>query len=384
MVETFHLSKGKNIIAGEIYRVPGTNEQEFLCDYEDLLKKINLENKEIIIGSDQNLDYLKINRHQNTAKFLEINLSSNLIPTITKPTRVTHTSATLIDNIYVSTALSNNTQSNIILSDISDHFPCLTFIGNIKPENKNPLILNVRKVTIDSIQQIEKTLSEYNWDVLNVLDANDGYNLILNEITTKLNQECPEKNIIIPSNKIIREPWMTKGLIKSSQEKDKLFRKSAGLDKTNPKYLRYLTFRNKYNSLKRTVKQKYYCDKIEYFRRNSKKLWSTMQHMINSKHDKSQPIDTFLIDGKMMSDPKMISNEFCKYFTNISKHLANKVPASNKSFQQYLGDSFEDSFFFIPTDENEIEKYIKTLPNKTSSGYDGFKIQDSRFKILFI
>ncbi len=95
------INKPKNIICGEIYRVPGTNEASFIDKYESILEKINSENKDIIIGTDQNLDYLKINDHANTAKFLEINLSFGVLPTITKPTRITHSTATLIDNIYV-------------------------------------------------------------------------------------------------------------------------------------------------------------------------------------------------------------------------------------------------------------------------------------------
>ena len=48
-----------NIVIGENFRVPGTNEAEFLHTYENVIYKIKTEHKRIIIGSDQNLDYLK-------------------------------------------------------------------------------------------------------------------------------------------------------------------------------------------------------------------------------------------------------------------------------------------------------------------------------------
>ena len=64
------IRKGKcNVIVGEIYRVPGTSENEFIETYERLITKIRSERKKIIIGTDQNLDYLKINTHNNTMKF---------------------------------------------------------------------------------------------------------------------------------------------------------------------------------------------------------------------------------------------------------------------------------------------------------------------------
>ena len=40
-------------------------------------------------------------RAVNYMEFLDINLSNGILPVITKPTRITHDKATLIDNIYI-------------------------------------------------------------------------------------------------------------------------------------------------------------------------------------------------------------------------------------------------------------------------------------------
>ena len=45
--------------------------------------------------------YLKLNHINKTADLLNNAFANSLIPTITKPTRIAHASATLIDNIYV-------------------------------------------------------------------------------------------------------------------------------------------------------------------------------------------------------------------------------------------------------------------------------------------
>ena len=58
-------------------------------------------NKTFLIGMDQNLDLLKHHIHSQTQTFLENTLNANLIPTVTRPTRMTKGSATLIDNIYL-------------------------------------------------------------------------------------------------------------------------------------------------------------------------------------------------------------------------------------------------------------------------------------------
>ena len=109
----------------EIYRVPNTNQASTITMYETIVKKLQHYKHNIIIGTDQNMDYIKIDKQQNTENLLGVFLSNGLIPTITKPTRITHSTATLIDNIYITTVNKTNIHSAIICLDISDHLPVL-------------------------------------------------------------------------------------------------------------------------------------------------------------------------------------------------------------------------------------------------------------------
>ena len=54
-----------------------------------------------------NLDFLKLTRHQTTNDFIQNNLNFGLILTIIRPTRITQTTATLIDrsNIIAKTSV---------------------------------------------------------------------------------------------------------------------------------------------------------------------------------------------------------------------------------------------------------------------------------------
>ena len=76
----------------------------------------------IEIAGDFNLDLLNFQYHQQTNEYFESLLSFGLLPVITKPTRVTHSSATLSDHISVSNK-SKLHIAGIILSYISDHYP---------------------------------------------------------------------------------------------------------------------------------------------------------------------------------------------------------------------------------------------------------------------
>ena len=86
-----------NIIVGEIYRVPNSNRHLSIQYYEDIISKLQYENKEVILGTDENFDYLN-STCAHSKHLLETYFSAGFIPTITRPTRITHASATLIDN----------------------------------------------------------------------------------------------------------------------------------------------------------------------------------------------------------------------------------------------------------------------------------------------
>ena len=53
----------------------------------------------MIIGLDHNMDFLKSHVHVPTNDFIEEILTTGLLPTISRPTRITKSTATLIDNI---------------------------------------------------------------------------------------------------------------------------------------------------------------------------------------------------------------------------------------------------------------------------------------------
>ena len=122
---TIEIQLPKNqLIISLIYRPPNMNETQFVTDFEQLIKAVNKKNRHSLIGLDHNLDLLKSNLHKPTQKFIETVLDNSHIPCITRSTRITKLSATLIDNSLVSPDIYNNINCGIALSDLSDHLPC--------------------------------------------------------------------------------------------------------------------------------------------------------------------------------------------------------------------------------------------------------------------
>lgn len=364
------MSDKRNIIVAELYRVPNTNEQSFFTKYQDIINKIDSEHKDIIIGTDQNLDFLKYAEHQNTANFLNLNLDSGLLPTIVKPTRITHSTATLIDNIYVRSRQVFQSKAAILTTDISDHLPCLLLIDCECKQSKESIKFQHRKLDDTALMNIKTDIGNTDWSELNQLDSNDGYNLLVTKITESLNKYAPQKETKLPSKLAIQEPWMTRGLLKSSIKCDRMYKSVIGISKDSEKYLRYKTYRNQYNYIKRRAKIEYYNKKVSEYTSDSRKLWQTLNKLIGRVKDKTSLTDSFLVNGQLITDQHHISNAFCDYFTNIGKLLAEKIPSPDKSFDGYLSGNTRNSLFFTPTDEDEIIKLISGLKSKKSYGYD--------------
>ena len=74
---------------------------------------------------DYNIDLVNIEAHSPTSDYNDIMYSNGFIPLITRPSRVTYSSATLIDNIFANQFSSQLGESlqGILLTDISDHYP---------------------------------------------------------------------------------------------------------------------------------------------------------------------------------------------------------------------------------------------------------------------
>ena len=96
-----HNQPTKNdVIIGVIYRPPDTDINSFVAIITDILSVIKAERKTCYLLGDLNINLVNVSNHIHSAEFLEVMYSHAFNPLITKPTRVTGNTATLIDNIF--------------------------------------------------------------------------------------------------------------------------------------------------------------------------------------------------------------------------------------------------------------------------------------------
>ncbi len=203
------------------------------------------ESKSVVIGTDQNIDLLRAGDHSGTPDFIiNMNVSNGLAPTVTKWTRVTHNSATLIDNFYVTCDSLVNTVFKAIQCDLFDHFPILLLITGENCIKGQPLRFKARKV--DDLDINEKKCETMIETILNpFLLISD---LKQYKLKKTLEQYAPKKKITISYKHVIKKPLMTKCLFKSSRKRNQYYRQSLHKQPKHAARLRYIHYRNVYNS----------------------------------------------------------------------------------------------------------------------------------------
>ena len=75
-----------------------------------------------------------------------------LFPLINKPSLVTESTTTLIDNIFTNDLVAFNL-SGLLVNDISDHLPIFLFSQYISSKNKPKQFKVIRKVKDESIEK---------------------------------------------------------------------------------------------------------------------------------------------------------------------------------------------------------------------------------------
>ena len=112
-----------------MYGHPTSDLETFLVYLNETMHKINQEKRCCIIMGDFNLNLSNSVSHLGTEEFLNILGSNFFNPHILQPTRITHYSATLIDNVF-SNSISHHTISRNIVYDLTDHHPNFLIVNN--------------------------------------------------------------------------------------------------------------------------------------------------------------------------------------------------------------------------------------------------------------
>ena len=124
----------KNIVICCTYKSPSVNYNDFNSKLESLFDKFQFNTKDVYVCGDFNMDLMKHNENRRTPEFIDIMFNVGLHPVISKPTRITSSTNSLIDNIFTN-CINYDIYSDLLINDLSDHLPI--FIVNERNMNHN-------------------------------------------------------------------------------------------------------------------------------------------------------------------------------------------------------------------------------------------------------
>ena len=358
--------KEKNIVIGCIYRHPTKDCAILHNALKEQLSNLNNKSKEVFVLGDININLLNYNRDNQTSDYLDMLLDLGFTPLITKATRITDHTATLIDHIYTNVP-QKITKAGICLADITDHLPVYCTIRNRPPlcqETKyfrdfshfdKDLFLNDLE-NIDFSQLINE-------------DVNESINNVISALQTLSDKHAPVKKLSSKKIKQSAKPWLSDSILKSIKRRQQLY-KTHFLSKNLNKVKFYEAYNNKLNRLKDVAKKRYFQEQFKLNSENLKTTWKLIGMIVNSKRNCAQPPVTKLIhNNRSYTKKASIAHQLNTHFINVGRELADKLPVTNENVNQYIKRSFRDSFSFRSILVHEVYDLIMGINlNKSTIG----------------
>ena len=335
-------NNNKSITVGSLYRPPNTKDSKFVEEYKCLLSNLykTSKTKKLILGMDHNLDFLKHSVHKRTQDIIELNLDNNLLPSITRPTRITKSSATRIDNIIVSQSLMANCKSRIVIDDISDHLPSIVKFDEMLQKCKTSKLVTSRNLNERTLQKISDSLMRINWSEVITENVHESFDSFYDLLLKTLDRYAPTVTRKLSSKNFRHEAWLNSSLLCCIKTQKKLYFKTIKASVTDQDIIKYKNYKKVLEKLKRLAKSTYYQTKCKEFNSNAKKMWDLIDHVIGKASDKSSVISHIKINQVEILNEKAIANEFGKYFSNVGKEFAKRVGDPKNKIAYYIDKIF--------------------------------------------
>ena len=355
----------KNIIVGTVFRPPGTNLDKFHRRMEEIIIKILKENKKCYIMGDYNINLMNYDVHAATAEFTDVMYANSFVPLINRQTKITESSATLIDNILATIWMVWKMVFNAywlqILVIILQLFTSMKKVKKNIQENEVMAIKGTH--SSENRNLFHEGLSNMEWNSIYVNNDTQGaFTEFHDKLTTEYNRYFPKNEYT--SNIMPKKPWISEGL----RTKNRLYRKSIRI-KTSYNESTYKMYRNNLKKILLKEQKNYYAKSLEYNKGNLKKTWAILKGIINPNKYKQTQSRLKLSDGQITADKQIISEKFNDFFVSIGPNLAHKIPNQTQSPLSYQGNRLSNTIFLEPVSEEEVYSIVISLKN-SAPGYD--------------
>ena len=373
---------GISFIVGGYYRhcIQNTTDKiSFISKLEEHLSHKLLQKTNLILAGDFNIDLIKSSVDNDALFFLNTLLSHGLECHIFKPTRIVNyknsieiKSATLIDQIASNLYKYESTSGNIHYPN-SDH--CASYVIFKKffniTKNKRPekFYRNFKQVDVENLN-IDCTNVDWHSKVFNEPNIDICFGNISKEIEILLELHAP---LIKMSNRKIKycnKPYIDSELIRQIRLRIVLF----GIKKENPNSVNIENHRqqkNKVTNMCRKKRKDYFKKYFETHRYCTGKMWNGINLALEQcRAKKSLPNVVNDLNNNPLTSPKKIANSFMQYFRDTPSNTLKKIKPERFWYMDYFKFKKANDRYLVlnDCDSDEIEKHIKDLKNKSSSG----------------
>ena len=353
----------------------------FVNEFDMFLNNLSKMNRSIYFCADFNIDLLKIHKKHNYGNFFDTVLSAGFHPKITLPTRITDASNTLIGNILVN-VIDDRHISCIMINKISDHQPIFTCNNKLFEQVDMTQYIEIETKSENSQKRFIEHLKNIN--IMNKLnmdknsDINDNYEVFCKLLQSSKSEHMPIKSVKFNKYKHKKNKWISKGIIKSIEIKDKLYKLMTQHTIDDVEAHQYIKntfniYRNMLKKLIRQAKRLYYIATFARFKHNIKQTWKIIKETLNRSQRDALP-NRFLVGEQYIDDPKEIANAFNSYFINIGPSVASHI-VTDVSYKDYLSENHTTTIKMKFVKEEAVDSIINKLKNKTSRGIDGISNQ---------
>lgn len=372
----------KKIIICLVYKPPSTRLDEFFEGFDLLMSCMSRSGLDFICMGDFNFNLLDLNG--DNLDFFNYMVSNDLYPLACVPTRISSHSATLIDNVFVSSKFLNSSYADVGIYPGSDHLPVIARITCVQKTRSKAKKRKVRQLKKANLDKFAEELSTLSWDpVLDITrDVNEAYDTFCSIIQPIYEQTCPLK-IVKDRKNIPRKPWMTVEIVQEIENRNHLYEHYLRTEKDED-FEEFRIARNRVNSHRRRAKKVYFEKKFTETKGNSKGTWKVIGEMI-SKKSSGEPL-SIETHGTTIYDPLQVAEHFADYFSKIGPTVQQE---NNQSPESFRHDEFQDdrgerlAFEFERCTSDELLKIVGSI-SSNSAGIDGMNLRTFKSVLVYL